>query len=309
MSVPPLRRRRCQISAHLFQGGEGSADGGKLLFISFGVSFRLPFPSRGGEREGGDRHHHNQGKENPPKKPVFGAVSASSRPLNARSHLGAQPTANTKKNPPNPSPPYPQNTKRRRAARAGRASAAQAEPGGHAAAGALPAVRNHAPQGSEPAQIPNYFLLQCWECILDGVFFFFFFFRLSPGKNVSPCAYRRRCRRRLSEARGEVWGLANEGRAVQRAGKVGGARQSRGVPRAHPGVCREKGNSCANQGHHHKPPPQIMRSYSTRWVFPSFFLRINAGRFPQIQPNSCRRPPCNPDRKVHTPRDPKRRND
>lgn len=35
---------------------------------------------------------------------------------------------------------------------------------------ALPAVSNHAPQGSEPAQIPNYFLLQCRACILDSVF-------------------------------------------------------------------------------------------------------------------------------------------
>lgn len=35
---------------------------------------------------------------------------------------------------------------------------------------ALPAVSNHAPQGSEPAQIPNYFLLQCRACILDGIF-------------------------------------------------------------------------------------------------------------------------------------------
>lgn len=34
---------------------------------------------------------------------------------------------------------------------------------------ALPAVSNHAPQGSEPAQIPNYFLLQCRAWSLDGV--------------------------------------------------------------------------------------------------------------------------------------------
>lgn len=77
MLVLPPHRRWCQISTHWFQCsarcGEGSTDGGKLLFISFGVSFRLPFPSRGGEREGGDRHHYNQGKENPPEESVFGA--------------------------------------------------------------------------------------------------------------------------------------------------------------------------------------------------------------------------------------------
>lgn len=176
--------------------------------FSFPSGFRFAFPFLPGAGSGKEEIGTitTRGRKTLPKSQF---LELSTRPLNARSRLGAQPTAEGDK-PKSFTPPCPQNTKRRRGARAGRATAAQAEPGGHAAAGALPAVRNHAPQGSDPAQIPNYFLLQCRECILDGGFFL----QLSPGKNISPCAYRRHCRRQLSQARGEVWGLANKGPLV-----------------------------------------------------------------------------------------------
>lgn len=72
---------------------------------------------------------------------------------------------------PSPSLPMPQNTKQEEQEWGGdqrrrRSQEATLLPPPQA----LPAVSNHAPQGSEPAQIPNYFLLQCRACILDGVF-------------------------------------------------------------------------------------------------------------------------------------------
>lgn len=189
MSVPPPRRKRCRISAasptvgaRRFQGsawpaaryGEGSAKGGRLLLISFGVSFRLPFPSPSGPGRAAGRRREARlqlGEGKPSQKPVCRATSASRRPLNAGSHFGTQPIAEgDMPTPKNPSPTASQNTKQKEEQELGGRQRYRRSREATLLPRALPAVSNHAPQGSEPAQIPNYFLLQCRACILDGAF-------------------------------------------------------------------------------------------------------------------------------------------
>lgn len=72
--------------------------------------------------------------------------------------------------PKNPSPAMPQNTKQEEEQELGGRQQCRRSREATLLPRALPAVSNHAPQGSEPAQIPNYFLLQCRACILDSVF-------------------------------------------------------------------------------------------------------------------------------------------
>lgn len=217
--LPPCRTQRRisaaspTVGARRFQGtawaaaryGEGSTKGGRPLLISFRVSFHLPFPSPsspGQEREGGERRDCNQGKGKPSQEPVFRATSASSRPLNARSHFGAQPIAEgdtpMPKNPPPAPCPKTQSKKRSKSWEGVSGAGGVGRPRCRCKPSQLLAITRRRGQSRHRSQIIS--------CFNAGRVFWTAFFQLSPGKNVSPYAYRHcRCCRQ-SKARVDVLG-------------------------------------------------------------------------------------------------------
>jgi len=225
------QHQRWEAASHFLRG-----------FVSPSLSF--PLRSGQGEKEGGERPACNRGwKENPPEKPAFRATSASSGSLNTRSHFSTQPIAEgDTPTPKNPSFPHAPKHKARRARELGGRQRCRRSREATLPLRALPAVSNHAPQGSEPAQIPNYFLLQCRVCIFDGVF------PALAGEKRQPLCLP--ALSLLSAERSPGGGLGKQAPRLASGEGWGAVAKGRGCPGAHPGcclsrVCRE-GSSCAH---------------------------------------------------------------
>lgn len=272
------------------------------LGFHFAFSF-LPPPVRGGGGAGRRREARLQpGEGKPSQKPVFKVTSASSRLLNAGSHFGARPIAEgdmpTPKKILPPPCPKTQSKKKSKSWEGVSSAGGAGRPRCCREPSQLLAITRRRGQSRHRSQIIS--------CFNAGRVFWTAFFQLSLGKNVSPCAYQRcRCCRQ-SKAQVEVWesrSLVSQMRNTlfSKQGRSGGHGKAGRVLQCSPRLLFVWGlpgkgqllhpQCCANQDHQHKFPPQRMYNYSTPH-FPPFFSGINAGRFPQIQPNSCHRPPC-----------------